>query len=401
VGTSAANLLDGDLSTLWTTNRLDQFYIIDLSFRKEDGTLIDGGDPAGLNGFRHWITVDLGQVVENISKLEYYPRKRSNTTQGVNQIVEGCEIYASEEVNLKINIKRALDAGLAKKVGEASGWSSNASDGAVKPAIIFTDDGTATGTATPVDARYIQLRVTDTSSAATDFNAAVGEIKLYTNDGSGDTALDYATLTGVQAYADSHNGDQRVMFADKAIDGISGVDDNDWLSGPITNAGTALKVTEAIALKANLPADPHFDVGHWITLDLGASPPAYTGLKYHRRRDNNALGNFSGVEIYASDSPIDPAQAVNSGMILVKIFTGLPIGTLNNVERWTLLDFGQPLNKRYLHIRITGEVYSTNAGYGNGYNAGPNTGSEVQPTSGGQLGVMWGSAAAAEFTIVR
>jgi uncharacterized repeat protein (TIGR02543 family) len=389
---TAPNLLDGDLATLWTTNRLNQFYTMDLSFRKTTGELIAAGDPAGLNGYRHWITIDLGQVVDNISKLEYHPRQGG----GINQLVRDCEVYVSEEVNLKINIQRALDANLAKKVGTATGWDVVSSTTGWRPEITFTNDGSAGGTPTPVRARYIQLRVTGTSDAAAGtYHAAVGEIKLYTDNG---TEEELVYPAGTQAYGDSHNADQRGMLPMQVIDGNA--TGSNWLSGNI-NISTVFNQSDFEALLANLPADPHFDVGHWITLDLGASPEPYTGLKYHRRRDNNALGNFSGVEIYASNTLIDPAAASNPGMSLVKTFTGLPIGTLNNVERWTLLDFGQPVDKRYLHIRITGEIYTANASYGNDYNAGPNTGNESQVSDGGQLGPRWGSAAAAEFTIVR
>jgi uncharacterized repeat protein (TIGR02543 family) len=393
VDASAPNLLDGDLATRWTTNRLNQFYHMDMSFRDADGNLIATGDPAGLNGYRHWITIDLGQAIDNISKLEYYPRDGGN----VNQLVEDCEIYASEEVNLKINIQRAINAGLAKKVGAVAGWDVTSSTG-WRPAITFTADGTAAGIPAPVKARYIQLRVTKTTQGTTGtYQMAAGEIRLYTTDGMTDTVLVYPA--GTQAYGSSQNNDQRGMLPMMVIDGNT---NTNWLSGNI-NVTSAFNQTDFDALKTNLPADPHFDVGHWITLDLGASPEAYTGLMYHRRRDNVSTGNFSGVEIYTSDNAIDPAVSGNTGtgMSLVKTFTGLPIGNLNNVERWTLLDFSQAINKRYLHIRITGEIYSANAGYGNEYNAGPDTGSEVQPTSGGQLGVMWGSADAAEFTVVR
>jgi uncharacterized repeat protein (TIGR02543 family) len=392
VNNSAANLVDDDLSTLWTTNRLNQFYLMDLSFRKDDGSIIDAGDPAGLSGYRHWITIDLGQAVDNISKLEYYPREGGN----VNQLVKNCEIYTSEEVNLKINIQRAITANLAKKVGEtpAGGWDVTSSTG-WRPAITFTSDGTADGTAAPVRARYIQMRVTGTSQGTTGtYQMAVGELRLYTKTGETETVLTYPA--GTQAYGDSHNSDQRGMLPMQAIDGSTSTN---WLSGNI-DVRSYFNSTDFAALKANLPADPHFDVGHWITLDLGATPEAYTGLKYHRRRDNNNLGNFSGVEIYASNTLIDPAGASNAGMVLVKTFTGLPIGTLNNIERWTLLNFGQSINRRYLHIRITGEIYAANAGYGNDYNAGPNTGGEVQANNS-QLGDRWGSAAAAEFTIVK
>jgi hypothetical protein len=398
---SAGNLLDGDLATLWTTNRLNHFYTMDLSFRDSTGELVQAGDPANLGGFRHWITIDLGQVVNNISKLEYYPR--NNTT--ANQRVRDCEIYTSEEVNLKINIKRALDANLAKKTGAASGWDTGATID-WRPVIIFTGDGSALtdtdadkSAAAPVNARYIQMRVTGAERGTGDFNIAVGEIRLYTTNDGGTTHTVLEYPAGTQAYGDSHNKDQRGMLPMQAIDGDTG---SPWLTGPVSDAViTGADAALAVSLKNNLPADPHFDVGHWITLDLGASPDPYTGLKYHRRRDNSTLGNFSGAEIYASDNLIDPAQASNPGMILVKTFTGLPIGTLNNVERWTLLDFGQTITKRYLHVRITGEIYAANGGYGNQYNAGPNTGSEGTVTDGSQLGDRWGSAAAAEFAIVR
>ncbi|MDR1128000.1 MAG: InlB B-repeat-containing protein [Treponema sp.] len=393
VDNSASNLLDENLTTLWTTNRLNQFYLMDLSFRDNNGNL--NNDPAGLNGYRHWITIDLGEVVNNISKLEYYPREGGN----LNQLVKDCEIYTSQEVNLKINIQRAIDAGLAKKVGETpvGGWDVTSSTG-WRPAIVFTQDGTISGTPTPVNARYIQMRVTGTTQGiGNTYHIAVGELRLYTSNGT-ETLLTYPA--GTQAYGDSQNNDQVSMIPMQAIDGNTSTN---WLSGYI-NTSSYFNTADFTALKDNLPADPHFDVGHWVTLDLGSTPGTYSGLKYHRQQNTSNVGNFSGVEIYASDNLINPAVTTNttSGMSLVKTFTGLPLGRLGaSTERWTLLDFGQSITKRYLHIRITGEVYSGPAGYGNGYNAGPNAGGEGEAKGSAQLGTPWGTAAAAEFTIVK
>jgi uncharacterized repeat protein (TIGR02543 family) len=383
------NLADGSLSTRWTAARLHHFGHVDLQYYNDSGVYIADSDPAGARGFRPWVTIDMGEVVNDITGLGYLRRQAGSAAQAIS----GCEVYVSTEVPLKIsNVALAIAAGKAQKVAETTAWSTAADNAAVWQNLTFS----------PVNARYIQFRAIRTSAAGNgvdsgDFNVGVGELRIY-KDNQTSTATPFPTNT--VAIATSTNRDRP---ADNAIRVIDGNNTSFWLSGPfrlgISNSTNTPTAAEIIALKNNQPKDYRFDTGHWVTLDLGEEAADITGFRYFRRNDNSFQGNISDLEIWASPNPIDPASTAeaNSGMFFVKTVphynkdgtVNLPITILNNAANttanWNKVDFGSPISARYLHIRILSHVYSYP-----GHTSDP----------GGQLGWL-GYATAAEFDVIR
>jgi hypothetical protein len=335
-GTNApAQAVDGNLGTFWLTTQLAHHSHVDIAVRES------GSDPAGQNGVRHWLTVDLGEVHPRVSKLEYHPR----TSNGANGNISSCEIYASEEVNMRINLERAIEKGLVKKAGESSGWTTNTG---WQPAITFTGDGTATGTVQPVSARFIQIR--SLAAAGNTILMAVGEIRLYEQDEHGvESVID---LSGSKAFACCMNRNQVGMTADKAIDGDT---TTNWLTAEGQSSHG-----NAATLKEALPADPHFDAGHWITLDLGAVYSDISNLQIHRRQDGATLGNINALEIWASETMIDPNREENPGMYLAATARGLPYTSPGSGESWSVVSL--PVTARYLHIVINNDEWTGSGG---------------------------------------
>jgi uncharacterized repeat protein (TIGR02543 family) len=348
-----ANLADGNTSTTWSGERLHHFGHVDLQHYDDSGVYKDT-DTTGMKGFRHWITIDLGEVVADIKELRYQPRW--NTSAG--QAVKSGEVYASSEVPLRINIQPAIDEGKVQKVATITDWPGTN---------VASERWDVAAFDTAVSARYIQLRVFTTSTqpaANVNFNVAVGELKLFKSEGT------EIPLTGKSVMACCINKDQQAMIANRAIDGTINNASNAWLSGPIMISETP----NFALLKSSLPKDYRLDVGHWVTLDLGEVATDVTGFSYTRYNSN---GPISDLEIWASSNTINPANTAtqNNGMFLVKSATCLGIATSGT----TTVDFGVAQTARYLHIRI----YSH------------------QVKSNGDYLAMYGYADAAEFAVVR
>jgi uncharacterized repeat protein (TIGR02543 family) len=382
------NLADGDLSTRWAAARLNHFGHVDLQYYDNSGVYQDN-DPAGARGLRHWVTIDMGEVVNDITGFGYLRRQGAGATQSIS----GCEVYVSTEVPLKMsNVAMAIAEGKAQKAAETTSWSTAADSAAVWQNLTFP----------AVNARYIQFRATMTSSSGNgvdsgDFNVGVGELRIYKES---QTATPTAFPAGAVAIASSSNRDR---FGDNAIRVIDGSTSSFWLSGPfrlgISNTSNTPTAAEITALKNNQPADYRFDTGHWVTLDLGEEADDITGFRYFRRNDNSHQGNISDFEIWASPNPIDPAKTAveNTGLFFVKTVphynkdgtVNLPITALNNAAdtdtNWNKVDFGGSIAPaRYLHIRILSHVYTYSGITGNV----------------AQLGNL-GYAAAAEFDVIR
>jgi hypothetical protein len=341
----ASKAIDGELSTFWSTVQLNQWTHTDLSVTNPS---------APLYGLLHWITIDLGQVVDNLTKFQFHGRV------GGSAPLSDVDIYVSEEVNLKVNIQRAVNAGKAWKAGSGSGWRTNVAVGDWETPVVFKD---ITGVENPISARYIQIRPTAGRGDDEDWAASAGEIRLYYRDAEGnEQILDYTTLPYASAYSCCTNKDRSTWIATNAIDGNPG-SDNLWITGPLKPT-TPNPVVDRTLLAQYLPADYHFDVGHWITLDLGKTVDKMLSLQFHRRRDGSSNGNISGMDIYASNDEIDPARTDNAdrGMFLARSITNLPYAALGSTgeETWSVVSFVEPVEARYLHIRVTGERQTDN-----------------------------------------
>jgi uncharacterized repeat protein (TIGR02543 family) len=319
------NLADGNTGTWWQTTQLPQFNHLDLALVEND--------PAGKFGFRHWATVDLGQVVTGLTKLRYHDRPGSST----GDIID-CDVYASEEVNLKINIERAVDAGKAQKIGEARGWAQGSTVGWRE--ISFTQ---------PVNARFVQIRVL---ASGTQNAMSISEVELY----AGAAQVPVSAICG-----SSGNQGQTGMYPANAMDGSI---TNNYLTAQLTsylNAATA-DAAKAVLLPY-LPPDYHFDVGHWVTIDLGVPVSSLQGIRIQRRNDGRY--RINDVDIYASADPIygmgTATQNVN--MFFVRSASQHPV----NSNAWTI-DFTTAVPVRYLHIRVHSayfgsENYGTDFGF--------------------------------------
>jgi hypothetical protein len=321
------NLADGDTGTWWQTTQLPHFNHLDLALVEND--------PAGQFGFRHWATVDLGQVVTGLTKFRYHDRPGSST----GDIID-CDVYVSEEVNLKINIERAVNAGKAQKAGEARGWAQGSTVGWRE--IVF---------AQPVNARFVQIR---TLASGSQNAMAIGEMELY----AGSSQVPVSAICG-----SSGNQGRTGMYPAKAIDGSIASDDN-YLTAQLTSYLNATTAGGAKAvLLPHLPPDYRFDVGHWVTIDLGVPVNSLQGIRIVRRNDGKY--RINDVDIYASADPIyGMGTAVqNANMFFVKSASQHPV----NNNAWTI-DFTTAVPVQYLHIRIHSayfgsENYGTDFGF--------------------------------------
>jgi hypothetical protein len=344
------NTADGDLNTYWLTTQLTHWAHYDLALAEAGGDVYDG--------YRHWITIDLGEIRPRLSKLELHRR-----IDGAGGAIVKAEIYASEEVNLKINVEPAVNAGKARKVGEASNWPMSAgSSGNWNSPVIFTGDGSEGGTPATVSARYIQLRSLHSNTASVDktnYTASVQEIRLYELDEEGNESV-VVYSPNANAFACCVNRDRQTSVPSNVINGdLTSSAAQVWISGGI-NTNTA--GANLAFLKARQPADYHFDVAHWITLDLGSVRDNILSLKVHNRRDS-AVGNISAMDVYASENFIDPDQAENPGMILAKSVNRLSWAQASaTTETWKTVAFTEPIKARYLHIRVTSDEFSGTGG---------------------------------------
>lgn len=319
------NLADGSTATWWQTTQLPHFNHLDLALAEND--------PAGKFGFRHWATVDLGQVVTGLTKLRYHDRPGSST----GDIID-CDVYASEEVNLKINIERAVNAGKAQKIGEARGWAQGSTVGWRE--ITFTQ---------PVNARFVQIRVL---ASGTQNAMSISELELY----AGASQVPVSAICG-----SSGNQGQTGMYPANAIDGSI---TNNYLTAQLTSYLNAATAADAKAiLEPHLPPDYRFDVGHWVTIDLGVPVNTLQGIRIQRRSDGKY--RINDVDIYASADPIYGMGTVlqNAGMFFVKSASQHPV----NNNSWTI-SFTTAGPVRYLHIRVHSayfgsENYGTDFGF--------------------------------------
>jgi uncharacterized repeat protein (TIGR02543 family) len=332
------NLADGNTSTYWLTTQLPHFSQLDIA--------LTDNDPAGLYGFRHWATLDLGEVKTGLTKIRYHDRNGSSTGD-----VSACEIFASEEVPLRNNVTRLVTLGKAQKVGSASGWTTGSTVGWRE--ITFT---------TPVNARFIQFKGLAYNGT---INAmAIGELEVY---------ADTVKVEAIHCSADSGNQGQTGMYPALAIDGST---TTTFLTAQLSpSSGDYITAANATAAKAilapHLPPDWHFDIGHWVTIDLGTAVSTIQGITISRGSGGNRA-RINDVDIYVSPNPIYGmgTAAQNAGMEFMGSFSQHPVN--NNL--WTI-SFTPAQPVRYLHIRVTSAYFgSENYGVDFGFASAPEIG---------------------------